>query len=260
MSDEVWKEMPDLPERSDDAAPTATDAVDEAAPVAEVDPPPGVDDGVPPAPAETAHANGDSPKVADAEPEHAEDGTEAAAAEGEAPAFDAIVERLDAVAGSVAELAALEQRHTDLIERLHADNTRLRGGEIVTALKPLFLDLARLYDDVDDMIERGGEEFARVGIVRDLVADLLARHGVERLDPDAGTPFESGRHTAVGVVPTEDAALDGSVASVRRIGFLRDGVHVVRPAQVYVHRSAPAPSAAAGSDTQNDSETEMGQQ
>jgi molecular chaperone GrpE (heat shock protein) len=252
MSDHLWRDQPDL------AEVPAEEASAEAPPVAIDEPLATIAE--PPAPGEvqTAAIEPEPEGAADVEPlPETEPEPEP---EPDMGLLGAISDRVAAMAGSVAELAALEQRHADLIERLHADNTRLRDGELVTALKPLFLDLARLYDDVDDMVERGGEAFARVGIVRDLVADLLERHGVTRLAPDAGSPFESGKHTAVGVVATEDASLNGLVASVRRIGFLRDGVHVVRPAQVYVNRSTPGVTPADAAQTADDPGTEMEQQ
>lgn len=160
-----------------------------------------------------------------------------------------LARRLRSLDGSLAELAALERRHVGVIEQLHADNTTLRRGELALALKPLLLDIARLYDDVDGIVERGGEAHPSASLIRDLISDLLERHDVTMLRPEEGEAFDPTLYVAAGVVETSDPGLDTRISSVERAGFIRDGAHVVRAARVRVFRHLPAPEVADGIDT-----------
>jgi molecular chaperone GrpE (heat shock protein) len=149
-------------------------------------------------------------------------------------------ELLSALEQDLRETIGLEQRHAAIIEKLHAENLTLRQGELVQSMKPLLLDIARLHDDVARVIERGGEDVKGAAIIPALILDVLDRHGVTQIDPEIGSPFDAKVHQAVQVVRTADAQLDGTIFAVRRPGFLRDGAHLVRPAQVEVHKLAPA--------------------
>jgi hypothetical protein len=67
----------------------------------------------------------------------------------------------------------------------------------------------------------------------------LARIGVEVIDP-RGATVDHDRDVVLGVIPTADAALVGSIAQVTRFGY-RDHGTTRRPAEVTVHRLlAPA--------------------
>jgi molecular chaperone GrpE (heat shock protein) len=263
MRDEqLLEDVPDLPEEQPGDATGAEQeavAVDAPGPDPEpAEPPESAEPGEPPEPgieepAPEADGAPDGARAPDAATANGGDGGERVTGSAdttpaaEAPARDPadrlgeIEARVASMGSSIAELATLESRHLDLIKQLHADNTKLRDGEITTALKPIFLDLCRLYDDVDDMIERGGDTSTNVGIVRELVVDVLERHAVTRLDPHSGSAFEPGKQVAVGVEATDDPSLDGTVASVRRVGFLRDESVVIRPAQVQVYRKNQEP-------------------
>lgn len=147
-----------------------------------------------------------------------------------------ILERMESIQSDIAELFALDKRHTGIIEELHAENTTLRQGELVQAMKPLLLDLARLHDDVASLIAHGGEELRKAAVIPELIVDVLSRHGVTPITPELGEPFTAKWHQAIEMVATDDATCGGTVAEVRRPGFLRDGEHLVRPAQVNVYR------------------------
>lgn len=151
----------------------------------------------------------------------------------------AILERLESLERLVAESAGIEQHQATLIQKLHAENVTLREGELTQALKPLILDLARLHDDVASVIARGGEELRKAAVIPELILDVLDRHGVSQISPAPGDPFDGKQHQGVKGVPTADAALDATIESVIRLGFIRDGAHLVRPAQVAVYRHTP---------------------
>ena len=71
-----------------------------------------------------------------------------------------------------------------------------------------------------------------VRIVRDELLKALSAHGVERLDPAVGEPFDPHCHEAVMRQPCEDVEPD-HIASVMQPGYLM-GQMVLRPAKVVI--------------------------
>jgi molecular chaperone GrpE (heat shock protein) len=158
--------------------------------------------------------------------------------------------RFGALEGNVAELTRLQRHQVDVIDRLHAENQRLRQGELLAATLPLMRDLIRLHDDLGRMVESCSDEgpgTARdLAIVRTVLEEALQRNGLTRFDPPVGGNFDTSVNTAVAVTPTNDASLDRTIAAVRRSGFRREDGSVVRAAEVVVHRfEAPTPTAPA---------------
>lgn len=68
------------------------------------------------------------------------------------------------------------------------------------------------------------------------IEEGLAGVGVSAVRPD-GERFDPALHEAAGTVPTEDAALDGTVAETELAGFT-DGAAVLRVPVVTVYRAA----------------------
>lgn len=195
-------------------------------------------------------ATSEHPPVSDRAARAAEAATTETGAEQPSEADDAdslaslgpvIIERLEALHQYMTESTGVEQHQATLMQKLHAENVTLRAGELTQALKPLILDLARLHDDVAGVITRGGEELRKAAVIPELILDVLDRHGVVQIKPAAGQPFDGKQHQGVTVVPTGDASLDGTIESVIRLGFIRDGAHLVRPAQVAVYRHTQPP-------------------
>ena len=77
---------------------------------------------------------------------------------------------------------------------------------------------------------------AKAAPIPEFILDVLDRHGVTQVRPSAGDPFDSKVHQGLKVASTSDESLDGKVESVIRPGFIGDGEHLVRPAQVVVFR------------------------
>lgn len=174
--------------------------------------------------------------------------------EAASPSGSTLTARLDSLRDDLAELARLEERHTTIIERLHSENTTLRQGELTQALKPIVLDLARLHDDVASVIAKGGDELRRAAAIPMMILNVLERHGITQICPEVGQPFDGKLHQALTVVSAEDTELDGMIARVQRAGFSRDGIHLVRPAQVDVYRYTPRPQNPTHDDTHTRSE------
>ena len=155
--------------------------------------------------------------------------------------------RLSAIEGVVADFNRRSAHREAVIDRLHEENQRLRGGLYRSMLEPVIADLIRLYDslrheaarliaeDADPAHGRLLESFADDALL------TLERCGLEEFTARPGEPFDPGRHAAVSVVPVDDAALDNTVAEVVANGFLeRETLRVRRPVRARFHQSRPA--------------------
>ena len=146
----------------------------------------------------------------------------------------AAVERLD---GRLAERDKLAARDRDHIDQLHAENQRLRAGEIFQAIAPVARDLVRLRDQALQL-DAASPEPGRgdAALLAPQIAQILARLGIEPFSPAEGEPFDAALHQGVGRRATPDRALDGTVATVRREGFTSPEGRPLRPAEVEVWR------------------------
>jgi len=156
----------------------------------------------------------------------------------ESPDLDAVLRNISA------ELAGLHGQSrflNEVIDRLHAENEKLRRNESQKALPPGVRELIKLADDwrsrgmaLRDRAEPDGTESARlcVEVVED-VTMILERQGVEEFWPEPGAGFDRHEHRAVGTSRTGDEALDGTVVTARRPGYRVDD-RIVRFAEVVV--------------------------
>lgn len=160
--------------------------------------------------------------------------------------LDAVADRatLDAVREHVAELTRLRRRDLDLLDKLHAENTRLRTGELAAATAPLVHGLLRLHDQMASLAAGDAESIAGI-LRRQLLQVLDTAATITPYVPEAGEPFDAARHLGAARVPTSDPAQDGRVTRTLKPGFARADGTVVRVAETEVHRYAP-PSPTSG--------------
>ncbi|GFJ86569.1 hypothetical protein Prum_002110 [Phytohabitans rumicis] len=146
---------------------------------------------------------------------------------------DPVVERLDALTGSVEDMrrdmaasrdrAAAQER---VIERLHEENERLRSGERMLLLRPVLTDLLRLRNDLLRQAGTLPEEMSIAQTAELLesfaysVEMALSRCGVEVVRPEVGTAFDPAGQRATRVVAAPSPQLDGTVAGVLGDGYL----------------------------------------
>ncbi len=152
------------------------------------------------------------------------------------PALSALGGRMDDIASATAELSRLRSRDTDLIARLHEDVTRLRSGEIATAMNPVVTGMIKLHDQ---MVSLGAldEPASPVGMLRTQLLQIMELTcAVTPFTPAPGERFDASRHTGARRIPTTDASEDGTIASTIKAGFARADGSVVRVAEVEVHR------------------------
>jgi molecular chaperone GrpE (heat shock protein) len=158
-------------------------------------------------------------------------------------------ERNDEIAATLASLdVRLEEsqrlmgRQVDLVDRLHAENQRLRAGELRAATLPLIRDLLRLHDDIGRLAQEDTGDGSRdLNVVKVSLLDALARNGVIASSPQSGESFDPKLHSASGILPADEEAADRTIAEVVRVGFHWEDGQVVRAADVRVFKyQAPA--------------------
>ena len=135
-----------------------------------------------------------------------------------------------------------------VIESLSAELDELRRGERRSLLRPVLLELCRLRNDLlkqaNDLPSSFTSEDAGdlLRSYAETVELALEDGGVRPFDPDVAEPFDIRRHRRVGSQPTQDEALIGMVAVVRRSGYLEAEMpRPLTPADVVVYERSAAP-------------------
>jgi molecular chaperone GrpE (heat shock protein) len=164
---------------------------------------------------------------------------------GAAEALSEVVARLADDLGAfgrrIDELTRLGEHREQLLDRLHAENQRLRAGEVVQVQAPLLREIIRIYDLVVSLVRDDSPARSDLELVRHRVLDALEQAGVRPLDPEAESPFDASQHAAIKRVETASPELDMTIAHSTRVGFVQDGERVLRPAEVAVHRYRAEP-------------------
>jgi hypothetical protein len=165
-----------------------------------------------------------------------------------------IASRLADVAVSLERLAESAQRYhvraeqrEAIIDQFSAELERLRRGERRGLLRPLLVEVCRLRADLLRQAEELPDDFdaerARLLLrsYADTVDLMLGDNGVTAYSPGAGDGFDPRAHRQAGTVPAPDGAAVGTIASVRRNGYLDvDSGAPVAPAEVVVFVRVPA--------------------
>ena len=172
-------------------------------------------------------------------------------ADAPAPEPDAAPSPLEAVTARVAELEdKLLRREAEFLNetkriRKNADQQgRFAIERVVQDLLPVIDALHSAIGNTseDDVAHREG-----LGLIERTLADVLGRHGIERIDA-TGQAFDPGIHEAMLVVEDSERPPQ-TVTEELRAGFrLHD--RVVRPAQVIVTKH-PAPAEDHGADEED---------
>lgn len=143
--------------------------------------------------------------------------------------------------GQLREAFSLKIKFDEAKERaiatLSEEVQRHRQGLHFSILRPLFLDLITLYDDLlqcADAAPDGASATRTFQSLADTVEEILARNGVSAFSVESDA-FDGKRQRAVRTGPTADPAQGGRVAQRLRRGFAHDE-RVVRPEHVSVYR------------------------
>jgi len=151
-----------------------------------------------------------------------------------------LARRLDRVEAQLAEFHRRAAHREAVIDRLHEENQRLRGGFGRIVLEPVVTDLIRLYDQLDREVRRlqaGGQDPRLLWSFAEDVVQILDRCGIEIFSAEPGDRFARDRHRPLAAVACEEESRHNTVAEVISAGFLeRDTGRVRRPVQVRVHQ------------------------
>jgi molecular chaperone GrpE (heat shock protein) len=166
------------------------------------------------------------------------------------PEPDPVLVALERLDDRLEESQRLLARQAEIATSLHAENQRLKGGELVRAQLPLVRDIIRVQDDLGRVLETAGESTAAADLTmaRDSILDALARNGIEPSHVAADEPLDPRRHKVVGVVAAADPAADRTIAEVVKAGFSWDDGTLIRATDVRVFKHTPAPPPAASTD------------
>lgn len=130
-----------------------------------------------------------------------------------------------------------ESSREKVVDRLHAELQEYKGDMLLKVLKPMFMDLIDLHDDLGKMSVASAPEDEglrrALGEVRQGIEDIFYRQGVEPF-VEEGDAFDPRRQRAVTTVPTDDPEQVRRVAVRLRPGF-QSGDKVIRPEIVSVY-------------------------
>ncbi len=163
-------------------------------------------------------------------------------------------------ARSARSATAAAAKFTDKASRLAAmvKDVETRAAKDVEAAraagtKAFSKDLLGVVDDLERSLEDGGGGGGGGGggsgdgtalrdgvdLVHKNLLKTLGAHGVQRLDTRVGARFDPTVHEAMNVQPTEDPALDDTVAGVLQHGYELDGGVLLRSPKVSVYQHRP---------------------
>jgi molecular chaperone GrpE len=156
-----------------------------------------------------------------------------------------IEQRLDELQTLFHREIRAEATREKVVDRLHAELQEYKQGLLLNTLRPVFVDLIQLHDDIGKVavLPPDAEEGPALDVARRFVAllegfqqgieDILYRQGVEPFQVE-GDAFDPRQQRAVGTSPTDDPALNKTIAARHRKGFRADD-RVIRPELVSVY-------------------------
>ncbi|GCF08705.1 nucleotide exchange factor GrpE [Dictyobacter arantiisoli] len=129
-----------------------------------------------------------------------------------------------------------------LIDVLHNELQGYREGLHFKILRPLFMELITLYDDMNSIIESMGKKFPDLDetIIKNIqsfsktVEDMLSNNGVEAFEIEEEI-FVTQKQRVLHVIPTHDVTLDRHIARRLRKGFRYEN-RILRPEIVETYR------------------------
>lgn len=173
------------------------------------------------------------------------DSTERAAGGGSGPAEglrEAIGEFSAKLERGLAELRTIverdrraEETREKIVDRLHAELQLYKEDLVAKMMRPIFLDLIHLHDDLGKRAEAlgDGEAAGMLAEYQKEIEDILYRQGVEAYEAE-GSSFDPRRQRAVTTVACEEPSLVKTVAARIRKGFA-SGDRIIRPESVSVY-------------------------
>ncbi len=156
-----------------------------------------------------------------------------------------LVDRFEKLQSFLERESRAEAARERVVDRLHAELEEYKQDLLLKILRPIFIDLIQLHDDLGKMAEAGEREDSAASSVRlpetlrnfqQGVEDILYRQGVEPYQVE-GDVFDARRQRTVSSSPTTDPAQSRTIYQRLRKGFQADD-KVIRPelVSVYIHK------------------------
>lgn len=132
------------------------------------------------------------------------------------------------------------------IDRLYQELQVYREGLYFKILRPIFMDLIAVYDDLGKLVEglpvselepAAAQMHENLRSFRESVEDILARNGVEPYHLEGDT-YVPARQRVVQIIETTDLEQDKKIARRVRKGFAYDD-RVLRPELIATYRAIP---------------------
>ncbi len=153
---------------------------------------------------------------------------------------EGLYRKLDALQTLFDREIRAEATREKVVDRLHAELQEYKQGMLLGILRPVFVDLIQLHDDIGKMVDAQkdaeGEVARLLGLMRGFqqgIEDILYRQGVEPFAVE-GDAFDPRRQRALSTVATDDLDRNKRVATRLRKGF-QAGDKVIRPEMVTVY-------------------------
>jgi molecular chaperone GrpE len=158
-----------------------------------------------------------------------------------------VPERLEALQSSFDAKIREDATKDAVIDRLHQELRAAREDPHFTLLRPIFMDLIAMHDDLNKLLAqtpRRGKANTRfresMASFLASIEDTLARYGVTPFNVE-GDELVPQRQRVTGTVPTTIAGKAARVAERRRPGFVYNG-RILRPELVATYRrTGPLP-------------------
>lgn len=153
----------------------------------------------------------------------------------------ALQQRLDGLSAQFTREARAEATREKIVDRLHAELQDYKADMLLSTMRPVFLDLIQLHDDIGKVVaslaETPLEPDRLAGLLSSFqqgIEDILYRQGVEPFvaEDDA---FDARRQRAVSTTATSDPDQARRIAARLRKGFAA-GDRVIRPEIVSVYK------------------------
>ena len=166
--------------------------------------------------------------------------------------------KLDQLIAMFADKIQYDDQKEKAFSKLYDELDSFKRDFVERRMKEAYADLILLYDNIknysgDDDVMREEGALARryLGYVREELAEVLARRGIEPIFAGPGVDsaqcsFDPQLQRAIRTAPAESPAEDGRVVRVVKDGFTKDG-KVLRPQSVIVARWTE-PSSPVGGD------------
>ena len=154
---------------------------------------------------------------------------------------DRLERRIDGLQTTIEREIRAETTREKVVDRLHAELQEYKQDLLLNTLRPVFVDLIQLHDDIGKVAvvpegDHGPGDLKRlVDLMQGFqqgIEDILYRQGVEPFEVE-GDGFEPRQQRAVLTIPNDDPNRNKTVAERLRKGF-RSGDRVIRPEIVSV--------------------------